>query len=559
MFSICVRFLTGRVIAKQFTKPSEVEWPIHPARLFMALVAAHYETASDHSENGQTSDDDDSHLIGREMLQWLEALAPPLIRSPTISARQVVTVFVPINDRSSDPERRNKQPRQFPSGYVGDQPVRFTWSEDIPDRFRAALNRLLASVVRVGHSSSLVECWLDDDISTSDEIQFQDQELMHPAGGEHWRPVSRVSSGRTSRLRITSPGTLSLLDRAMNVQAIDEYAELVLVARDGDSPKIRKSAKNELSKSFPNGLPGSRPPYISTTSVYEKIEPESESIILRTCFDPVLIPLARMEGAALGLQHTLDVCRMLRNAILNHGGTSAPAWLTGHETDGRSTKLPHLAIVPLANVGNHLSANPRERNLEEYADGHLMGLGLVLPADLDPGMIGDTLGFFLSDAFGEPCPQTLTLGAKGVWIVERETRSRAPKGLTPETWSRPSRFWATVTPIVLDRHPKKDRRKELSAWRDEVAQMVGRSCEHIGLPRPSVVRVEKHGFLKGVPSSQPNRSGFPLMDHSDGRTQRMQTHAFLEFEHSVQGPVLLGAGRFRGYGLCKPIDHKNVV
>lgn len=558
MFSICVRFVTGRVVAKQFTRPGEVEWPIHPARLFMAFAAAHYETAIDNSANDQTPDDD-VYAVEREMLEWLETLSPPSITNPTISARQVVTVFVPVNDRSSDPGHRSKQPRQFPSGYVGEQPARFTWTDDVPDRFRAALNRLLSSVVRVGHSSSLVQCWLDEGASNSGEIQFPDQELANPAGHEHWRPIARVSSGTTSRLRITSPGMLSLLDRAMNLQAVNKYAELALVARDGDSPKIRKSAKNELSESFPNGLPKSQPPYISTTSIYEKIEPKQPSIILRTCFDAILIPLTRMEGAALGLQHTLDVCRMLRNAILTHGGASAPAWLTGHETDGRSTNQPHLAIVPLANVGNYLSAAPNERKIEEYADGHLMGLGLVLPADLDPNLIGDTLGSFLSDAFGEPYPQTLTLGAKGVWVAERETRSRAPKGLTPETWSRPSRFWATVTPIVLDRHPKKDRRKELSAWRNEVAQMVGRSCEHIGLPRPSIVRVEKHAFLKGVPSSQPNRSGFPLMDHSDGKTQRIQTHAFLEFEHPVQGPVLLGAGRFRGYGLCKPIDHKNVV
>jgi len=557
MFSICVRFLTGRVVAKQFTKPGEVEWPIHPARLFMALVATHYETAGDESADGSTAGDL-THSLERELLQWLETLSPPFITNSTISARQVVTVFVPVNDRSSDPAHRNKQPRQFPSGYVGDQPLRFTWSENVPDRFRAVLDRLLSAVVRVGHSSSLVQCWLDENASYPDEVQIPNLELSDASGHEHWRPASRASGDTTSRLRIMSPGTLTLLDRAMNLDEVEAFAELALAARDGDSPKDRKLAKNELSKSYPNGLPGSRPPHISTTSVYEKIVPQQPSVILRTCFDSTLIPLTRMEGAALGLQHTLDVCRMLRNAILNHGGKSSPAWLTGHETDGSSTKQPHLAIVPLANVGNHLSTSTGERDRQEFADGHLMGLGLVLPADLDPRLIGDTLGLFLSNAFGEPLPQTLTLGAKGIWIVERETRSRAPKGLTPETWSRPSRAWATVTPIVLDRHPKKDSRKELSAWRDEVAEMVVRSCEHIGLPRPSLVRIEKHGFLKGVPSSQPNRTGFPLIDHSDGKTRRMQTHALLEFEHTVQGPVLLGAGRFRGYGLCKPIDRINV-
>ncbi|MFG0262741.1 MAG: type I-U CRISPR-associated protein Csb2 [Novipirellula sp. JB048] len=545
MFSICVRFLTGRVIAKQFMRPGEVEWPIHPARLFMALAATHYETANDPLHE-VALEDEAVDAIEREMLQWLESLAPPVITNPTISARRVVTVFVPVNDRSSDPARRTKQPRQFPSGYVGDQILRFTWPDELPDRFHDALNRLLSSVVRVGHSSSLVQCWLD-----------LDRESTRQTGQEQWRPTQHSSGGVTTRLRTTSPGTLAMLDRAMNLQAVDEYANLTLVARDGESPKIRKSAKSKLSQSFPNGLPRSQPPYISTTAIYEKEEATQPQVLLRTCFDPILIPLTRIEGAALGLQHTLDVCRMLRNAILNYGGKSAPEWLTGHDSDGRATKQPHLAIVPLANVGQHASTRPDGSGFQEHADGHLMGLGLVLPADLNPQSIGDTLGLFLSDAFGEPRSHTLTLGAKGVWNVERETRSRAPKGLTPETWSRASRKWATVTPIVLDRHPKQDPRKNLSGWRDEVAQLVSRSCTHIGLPHPSVVRVEKHGFLKGVPSSQPRRTGFPLMNHSDGKTQRLQTHALLEFEHPVQGPVLLGAGRFRGYGFCKPIDHRN--
>lgn len=31
-------------------------------------------------------------------------------------------------------------------------------------------------------------------------------------------------------------------------------------------------------------------------------------------------------------------------------------------------------------------------------------------------------------------------------------------------------------------------------------------------------------------------------------------HAVLLFEREVRGPVLIGAGRFRGYGLCRPLS-----
>jgi CRISPR-associated protein Csb2 len=34
---------------------------------------------------------------------------------------------------------------------------------------------------------------------------------------------------------------------------------------------------------------------------------------------------------------------------------------------------------------------------------------------------------------------------------------------------------------------------------------------------------------------------------------RVAKHVTLEFDQEVRGPVLLGAGRFFGLGLCKPV------
>ena len=35
---------------------------------------------------------------------------------------------------------------------------------------------------------------------------------------------------------------------------------------------------------------------------------------------------------------------------------------------------------------------------------------------------------------------------------------------------------------------------------------------------------------------------------------RQLTHAVLQFPEPVRGPVLLGAGRFAGLGLCRALD-----
>ena len=99
MFSIAVKFLTQRVVAATTSKADEVEWPIHPARLFMAMAAAHYESCP--------TDDE------RKALEWLEALSPPTIHAPVVAIRETQTVFVPVNDKLPDPARRVRQPRQF--------------------------------------------------------------------------------------------------------------------------------------------------------------------------------------------------------------------------------------------------------------------------------------------------------------------------------------------------------------------------------------------------------------------------------------------------------------
>jgi CRISPR-associated protein Csb2 len=45
----------------------------------------------------------------------------------------------------------------------------------------------------------------------------------------------------------------------------------------------------------------------------------------------------------------------------------------------------------------------------------------------------------------------------------------------------------------------------------------------------------------------PGQGGFPQL-----RKDKFQVHVAVEFATPVEGPVLLGAGRFRGYGLMRP-------
>lgn len=85
MLAIEVVFLTGRYVATAHNTRTVGEWPPHPARVFSALVATHHATP-------QPAVDE------RVVLEWLEQIGAPHITASDASKRDVVTVYVPVND-----------------------------------------------------------------------------------------------------------------------------------------------------------------------------------------------------------------------------------------------------------------------------------------------------------------------------------------------------------------------------------------------------------------------------------------------------------------------------
>lgn len=83
----------------------------------------------------------------------------------------------------------------------------------------------------------------------------------------------------------------------------------------------------------------------------------------------------------------------------------------------------------------------------------------------------------------------------------------------------------------------------------EAQRYVADACTRIGLPRPMSVEVSLAPLL---PGAQPVHAFLPWPGRP-GRTARVRVHADIRFAEPVRGPVLLGAGRFFGLGLCLPI------
>ena len=162
MFAIEVEYLTGRAVATERHKREEAEWPPHPGRLFSALVDAAFQVGD---EKDKLPDDI------RAALEWLEGLGAPGIAVGEAQRRDVMPVFVPVNDAVAPevkgvrepsagqikaalavlPDGRGKQPRYFPT-VIPDSPlVHFVWGDD-PDaeRHRPAFDRLTAYVSYLG-------------------------------------------------------------------------------------------------------------------------------------------------------------------------------------------------------------------------------------------------------------------------------------------------------------------------------------------------------------------------------------------------------------------------
>jgi len=548
MLILGIRYLRGVAVGSH-GEHWRVEWPPHPARVFMAMVAAHYHTGADAAE--------------RAALCWLEELPePPEIHAPDAEPCDVVTQFVPVNDKAGPskalmhylPVTRDRQPRTFARASLASDTVVLHWptAEPTPEA-REALAALCGKVTRVGHSTSLVQMWLADAV---------------PGELQRWVVDEKRS---THFLRVPKAGTLAELDRAFNGEAIARYCDLKVaedeaecvaeaaakahaIAKAGGVTKeaekdakmvadlakaAAKAAEEARAAAFPAGAPPQHRPSISTYAGYVKAEKTSKpSEASGSLFSPhlVVFTLEREDGPyrQLDLGCTIALTDRWREALASQANDLSPdaqVLLTGHAPGGAPLQTAHAAFLPLAFVGH------------PHADGRLPGVALALPEGMSGGVRSEVLR-----AAARVCKDGLKLGRLGVWKLASSTMACPLETLRPATWTAHpdgATQWSTVTPIAYDHHPKAKAKSEYLA---EVAAMITAGCKRIGLPHPREVIVTPVSAHLGAPPSH----AFPRLRRKDG-SERRHTHAILLFDEAVRGPIIIGAGRYRGYGLCRPI------
>ncbi len=520
-FSLAIEYLTGYAVSTVPFARDKPEWPPHPARVFMALAAAHFECA----------DETVDVSAERAMLDWLSTLAPPAMSVPWATTRDVLTVYVPVNDQKTEEAlvKRSRQPRFFPRVHVGDQTLRLIYESDDDELTVNAdlLGELCKRVTRIGHSSSFV--WMR-------------LELDEDAVATHVPDEYAIAAPA----RIVTAGAVDRLESAYNLNAVESYA-----AMQTEISSVKGAAKKKLSDDlkleFPLGEPASQRPSFSLSRPYRQVHADPENLSQPSPFDPNFIVLRTDDASTqiYGIESIGAFAKAVNGLLLSKIESlkmPIPAWISGHESNGEPLRSSsHLAVVPLAFVGRHWI------DVEHNARGMLMGLGLLIPREISLRERSRYLSEIFFDEQSQPKPLELRLGRAGVWSVIRDTSIDPKLTLRTSTYTDPSRSWASVTPVVLDRMPKTERVKDPIGWREEVATIITSSCTNVGMPEPIAVRVEKAPFFIGSQRAMPGQSGFPLL-----RQGRFQVHIQMDFAEPISGPVLIGAGRFRGYGIFRP-------
>ena len=221
-------------------------------------------------------------------------------------------------------------------------------------------------------------------------------------------------------------------------------------------------------------------------------------------------------GAAIPGRRVARVTSLFKEAVLSkyqeiHG--EPPAVLHGHGFPGSGYELARFLALP--DVGF------------EWSRGRIHGLALWLPPGLDPVM---------SRKVRDAAFAVRRLSGKSVDLsVTPRDQEEHPVAAHPRRWERRATHWATVFPAIHERRGTLDL-AAVSQW-----------CRHAGLPAPERFRAARTPLVRGAVDLAPievNRPGRPGLPYS---------HVELWFRNPIRGPVVIGSGRQRGFGLCAPL------
>ena len=489
---ITVRFLDPEPSFHGKRDGGEPDWPPSPLRLFQALVDA----AASRWRGSQFDD------CAKPALVALQGLTPEIV-APEHRVGTPFRTAVPNNDLDvwAGPISKGNEPKKQPNELKTMktiQPIRVRIGEGkdkdalyylypMPELLADKRTELVNVIGAAARSVTHLGWGIDMVAADADVISEEDAAKLP---GHRWRVVP---AGGVP-LRVPKVGTLDDL--------------------------IRKH-ENFLGR-LPEGGGFKPVPPLScfdTVQYYSDTAPGCVAPARPFAAFSLLTPDAEQTAAFDKLTGTRDVAGLIRHLLdseyerFDFDADTRGTYVNGHNADGTPVRGAaadrRLMFLPLPTINHALGRVEAIRRLL-----------VVGPAgdtarieDLGRRLCGEVL-----EHIGTP-RALLTVLPKSDWVLRQYTDE--------------SDVWSTVTPAVFPGHHKGDL--------DEGDRLARLMFAHAGLPDPAELWWRPVGFRAGVEMA--NRYTRP--DNMDGSIY----HLRVRFPRKVRGPLAVGAGRYRGFGL----------
>lgn len=479
------------------TSHGSPEWPPSPARVFQALVAG--------VARGNSLPE---ALL--PALEWLEALPPPVIAAPRQWLGQSTTLFVPNNDTDKVPDPRDVSSIRtkkiaHPNLFSADQPILYAWSFPDDAEHARALAAATSSIYQLGRGVDMA--WAVGEVLDDGALEARLE--AHPG------IVRRPSPATRGERMLACPTAGSLA----SLEARHHAAKLVV------------EGVGKASRTLFTNPP--KPRFVQVTYerarrriVFELRDRERDTPWPWAPGRIVKLVEKLRDAAAARLRAGLPGCeeKIERTLIGRKPGES-----------GAGSTSERVRILPLPSIGF------------VHADRGIRRFALDVPSGAP--LPSEDIEWAFS---GLECPDPTT-GELSSWVVTRavdESMFRHYVG--------PSRRWYSVTAVALPEGARR-RRIEPSRRREEAKTAEERRAEESRAI--DAVRVAlRHAEVRGrVIAIHVQREPF---EAKGGRAEAFAEgtrfvkerlwHVALEFERPIEGPLVIGDGRYLGLGILAP-------
>lgn len=491
---ISVRFHEGRYHGTD-------DWPPSPARLFQALTAGAGLQGPLQTEQV-------------DALEWLETMPPPIMAAPTIRKGQPVGNFVPNNDLDAvggDPRRigsiRAKKEIR-PLLFDAEQPLLYAWmlrDESSQENFTTVIRQLTEKIYQLGRGVDLAWAWAEFISETELTNRLDDY-----VGTVH-RP-SLAGAGKSVSCPIS--GSFASLEKRYHANV--SRFEVVKIDR-AVSQNFRRLPKPKFQ------------------SVAYDSPPTQRIFDLRSVIDPEQFQAWNLERASLLIQSIRDAVFKKLVTAFSAKTAQIEHWLIGRNANGSNGGKAdeRIRLIPLASIGH------------AHADHGIRRVFIEAPANC-PIRADDLFWAFNGVELGEGTDLSrLSASEDGSFFRHYGVGHAATD-------------WQTITPAALPDSAKR-RRIEPSRRLAEAKGASERAREQ-QQARAAVLTALRHAglnldVLDAVVQREPFQShGARAEVFAQGTrfAKERLWHVAIKFTEPIQGPLVLGDGRFLGLGVFAP-------